>query len=241
MVVAACLSGFLLASVAGAQADSASWENTFALYGWGTGIDGDMTLGPVASSASVDFDQILGALELAAMARYRGQAERWAFVVDGIFAGLGGTHEGALRDQELDFDEIVVQADVAWRRSRNVEFLLGVRYVRLQTTLDTSTLLGGEVRRENDATFIDPVVGLRLLGTPGERLRLQAQADVGGGAGLDLTWQAMLNLGWQATDSLSLWLGYRAIGMDFDDSGARNRFSADLVSHGPILGTALRF
>ena len=224
-----------------ACAQSTEWQNTFVLYGWATGIDGDMTVGPVESSAAVDFDQILENLELAAMARYRGQGERWAFVVDGIFAGLGGTHEGTLVKEDLDFDEIIFQADAAYRMNDNVELLFGARYVRLQTTLKITSVLGGEARLENDATFIDPIVGVRFFGAPGEKLRLQAQADIGGGTGMDLTWQAMFNVGYQATDRVSLWLGYRALSMDFDDSGGRNLFSADLLSHGPLVGAALHF
>lgn len=222
-------------------ADGSAWQNSVVLYGWGTFIDGDMQLGRVESSADVDPDQIFDALELAAMARYRGQGEHWAFVADAIFAGMGGTHQGPVVKEDLDFDEIVFQADAAYRLNPNVEFLFGARYVRLQTTLDTTTVLGGSERRENDATFLDPVVGVRLFGAPGERLRLQAQADIGGGAGMDLTWQAMLNFGYQATDSCSIWLGYRAISMDFDESGGRNLFSADLLSHGPLVGVALHF
>ncbi len=238
-VLALLVSGLTLPGTALAQATE--WQHTFVLYGWGTGIDGDMTVGPVESSSSVDFDQILENLELAAMAGYRGQGERWAFVVDAFFAGLGGTREGAVVDADLDFDEIIFQADAAYRMNENVELLFGARYVRLQTTLKLTAVLGGEERLENDATFIDPVVGVRFLGAPGEKFRLQAQADIGGGAGMDLTWQAMFNVGYQATESVSLWLGYRALSMDFDDSGGRNRFSADLLSHGPLLGVALHF
>lgn len=239
VAITLCLAGVAVPGAAVAQ--SSDWQNTFVLYGWGTNIDGDMTVGPVESSADVDFDQILDSLELAAMARYRGQGERWAFVVDGIFAGLGGTHEGELVEEDLDFDEIIFQADAAYRMNENVELLFGARYVRLQTTLKLSGILGGEARLENDATFIDPVVGARFFGAPGEKLRLQAQADIGGGAGMDLTWQAMFNVGYQATDRVSLWLGYRALSMDFDDSGGRNLFSADLLSHGPLVGAALHF
>lgn len=231
--------GFVLPGIGSAQ--SSDWQNTFVLYGWGTSIDGDMTVGRQESSTNVDFDQILDSLELAAMARYRGQGERWAFVADAFFAGLGGTREGAVVEADLDFDEIIFQADAAYRMNENVELLFGARYVRLQTTLKTRSVLAGEERLENDATFIDPVVGVRFFGAPGEKFRLQAQADIGGGAGMDLTWQAMFNVGYQATDRVSLWLGYRALSMDFDDSGGRNLFSADLLSHGPLVGAAVHF
>ena len=58
---------------------------------------------------------------------------------------------------------------------------------------------------------------------------------------MDFTWQAMIHLGYQVNEDLSLWLGYRGIGMEFDDSGGVNRVDADLVLHGPEAGVAFHF
>jgi hypothetical protein len=232
----------LLPSVCRAQSASfEDWQNTIAAYGFLTSLDGDMTLGRAGASVDVAADQILDALEAAAMVRYRGQGGRWAFVVDGIFAGLGGTREGTLTKQDLDVDLFIVQSDAAFRFDESLELLFGARYVLFESRLQTTTASGGGERRDNDASFVDPVVGVRYLGAPGARLRLQAQADIGGGLDMDLTWQAMVNLGWQANERVSLWLGYRALEMEFDESGERNRFGADLVMHGPLLGAAFHF
>ena len=51
----------------------------------------------------------------------------------------------------------------------------------------------------------------------------------------------MVNVGWSLSEATSLWLGYRAIGMEFDESGGRNRLDADLVMHGPQAGIAFHF
>lgn len=234
----------VLASPNPCQAQSSSsvdWQHTLAVYGLATAMDGDLSLGEVDAPIAVDADQMFDSLEMAAMARYRGATERWAVVIDGSFAGLGGTREGALAKQDLDIDIFIVQADAAYRFNRNAELLFGARYVLFESQLDTTTGIGGGRRRENDATLVDPVVGLRTLYDLGEKMRLQTQVDVGGGGGNDFTWQAMLNLGYQPSDGYSLWLGYRAIGLDFDESGGRNRFGGDVTLHGPAAGVAFHF
>lgn len=243
LAVVALLSLPIVLPSAGLAQPAASdgWQHTLALYGLATAMDGDLAFGEVEAPIAVDASQMFDSLEMAAMARYRGQAERWAVVIDGSFAGLGGTREGALTRQDLDIDIFIVQADAAYRLSEFAEVLLGVRYVRFESRLDTTTVLGGGRRRENDATLIDPVVGLRTLSELGETMRLQAQLDVGAGGGNDLTWQAMLNLGYQPSDRYSFWLGYRALALDFDESGGRNRFGGDVTLHGPALGAAVHF
>lgn len=230
---------FTLPSVRPAHAET--WEHTLALYGLGTAMDGTLSFGEIDASITVDADQMFDSLEMAAMARYRGQTDRWAFVIDGSFAGLGDTREGAVTKQDLDIDIFIAQADAAYRFGANAEVLFGVRYVLFESQLDTTTAAGATRRRENDATLVDPVIGLRTLGNLGEKMRLQSQVDVGGGGGNELTWQAMLNLGYQPSDGVSLWLGYRAVSLDFDESGERNRFGGDVILHGPAVGVAFHF
>jgi opacity protein-like surface antigen len=215
--------------------------HTLALYGLGAFIDGDMTFGELDTEVDVDVSDIMDSLETAAFARYRYQNEQWGFVVDGQFAGLGDTGEEGNVRTHLDMDLLVIQADGAYRFSDTAEALIGVRYVRFEGEVDVHFLGDGSIHRENDASFWDPVIGLRTLVPLGEKLRLQAQGDVGGGANMDFTWQGMIHVGYQVSDGLSLWGGYRGIGMEFDDSGGRNRIDADIVMHGPEVGVAFHF
>jgi hypothetical protein len=216
-------------------------NNSFALYGLGAFLDGDTTFGERETEVDVDVDQVLDSLEIAAFARYRHQNERWAFVFDGQFAGLGGTSESGPVKTDLDLDLYIFQADAAYRFSETAEALLGVRYVRFDGEVDVEFLGQGSVHRENDASFWDPVIGLRTLTPLGEKLLLQAQGDIGGGANMDFTWQGMVHVGWLLSDGLSLWLGYRGLGLEFDDGGGRNRLDADLIMHGPEAGIVFHF
>jgi hypothetical protein len=215
--------------------------HSFALYGIFAFMDGDMTFGENESEVDIDAADVLDSLEIAAFARYRYQAEDWAFVLDGQFAGIGDTLEEGPVTTDLDLDLYIFQADGAYRFSDTAEALIGVRYVRFESALELRFAGDGQINRGTDASFWDPVIGLRTITPLGDRLRLQAQGDAGGGANMDFTWQAMINLGWALSDSTSVWGGYRALGMEFDESGGRNRLDADLVMHGPQAGIVFQF
>jgi hypothetical protein len=230
-----------LSIVAGSASALEGRSNTFALYGIGAFIDGDLTFGELESEVDVDADEIFDSLEAAFMARYRHQNEQWAFVFDGQFTGLGDTDDSGQVKTDLDLDLFILQADGAYRFSENSEAFLGVRYVRFEGEVDVHFLGDGSLHRESDSSFWDPVIGLRTMRPIGETTLFQAQVDVGGGANMDFTWQGMFHFGWQVNDGLSLWAGYRGIGMDFDDSGGRNRIDADIIQHGPEVGVAFHF
>jgi hypothetical protein len=212
------------------------WGHMVALYGWGVSVDGSSQYGRLASGgADVDTSQVFDTLELAAMARYRAQTERWAVVFDGSYASLGGSRDTPRT--EIDLNGYVFQLDGAYRFNEHSEALAGVRYVRLETTLD----VGRDALARHlaaDASLWDPVVGLRTQVPIGDRWLLQAQGDVGGGANMTFTWQAMANVGWKLSERSSLWVGYRGLGMDFDDAGNKNKLSMDVTFHGPVLGAA---
>ena len=61
---------------------------------------------------------------------------------------------------------------------------------------------------------------------------------IGGfGVGADLDWDAMGGIGYEWTDKFSTVLGYRAIGIDYDDDG----FVYDVVQQGVALGLVFNF
>ena len=211
------------------------------LYGMGAFIEGDVKFGEFQGQVDIDASDIFDALEAALFGRYRNQSERWAFVGDVQYSDLAESLERFPITTDLDIEFLVLQGDVAYRFSDRVEALAGIRYVRFEGEVDVFFAGAGSVQRENDASFWDPVVGVRTLRPLSDRLWLQAQGDIGGGANMDFTWQGMVHLGYVANESVSLWFGYRGLGMEFDDSGGRNRVDADLIQHGPEVGVAFHF
>ena len=187
------------------------------VYSWLTWMDGDSSLGPVDTGVDVDVSDLLDALEFSGSARYRGQTDDWSVVVDGIYASFGVRGEGPLRT-DFDLNQIVLQADFGWRFSPESELFGGVRYVRLESEVKVRPP-AGEVRHEADVSLWDPVVGLRTIRELRPRWLFQGQVDAGGGANMDFTWQAMAHVGYHPGERYGFWLGFRALGIDFDEGG----------------------
>lgn len=54
--------------------------------------------------------------------------------------------------------------------------------------------------------------------------------------GSDLTWQVLTTVRRQNTDRFGWYLGYRAIGFDYEDGKGRNYQRYDLTQQGPLAG-----
>jgi hypothetical protein len=168
----------LLLPVAARAAGFVTADNTLTLYGLGAFIDGDVTYGEMNNTVDIDASDVVDSLEAAAFARYRHQNERWAFA--------GSTPDSAIASRraittDVNFDLYVFQGDVAYR-SESVEALAvsATSVSRGKPTCTSATAGPFTVR----AT---PRSGIRSSGCApwcrlSERLGLQAQGDIGGGA-----------------------------------------------------------
>ena len=222
------------------------WQNNVFVYGWAAGVTGTTQLGTREIPVDVKFGDILDNLQAGFMGHYRGASERFSFVADLIYLDLGKSREGRVL-QRADLRQVLVDLTGAYRFSPVVEAFAGIRI----TDVETKVKLGlpsfpelGTIERGDSKTFYDPIVGARLLTPLDENRRwwVQAQADIGGfDVGTKLTWQAAGNAGFRVTDWFSLWGGYRALGMDFENLGAREQYSQDVVLHGPSFGLGFHF
>jgi hypothetical protein len=88
--------------------------------------------------------------------------------------------------------------------------------------------------------WFDPIVGVRVRVDLTEKLSLGAQGDFGGfgsgsgdGSASEYTGMAQAGLGYQASESITVLVGYRVLEVQRDH--------ADLIMHGPIVGGMIRF
>ena len=51
----------------------------------------------------------------------------------------------------------------------------------------------------------------------------------------------MANVGFKPVKWISIFGGYRALGQDFKDAGAREKFGLDVTYRGPVFGVAFHF
>jgi hypothetical protein len=101
---------------------------------------------------------------------------------------------------------------------------------------------GGTQRYKLDTDWFDPVIGLRVAGDLSEKWYLALSGDVGGfsiGSASDLTWQAMLVLGWRFGEHWSAQLGWRALDIQRSRGGTGSK--VELLLHGPLLAATYRF
>jgi hypothetical protein len=63
------------------------------------------------------------------------------------------------------------------------------------------------------------------------------RGDIGGfGVGSKFTWNTSALLGYSVSRVVSVWLGYRALGLDYKSGSGFNKIEFDAIMHGPILG-----
>ena len=109
---------------------------------------------------------------------------------------------------------------------------------RLSVDLDPIGGLLGRTNFSDGDTWVDPMIGAKARLNISDGFYLTGWGLVGGfDVGSDLTWDAMGAVGYEATNSVSLIAGYRALGVDYS-SGP---FLFDVVESGPIVGASIKF
>jgi hypothetical protein len=99
--------------------------------------------------------------------------------------------------------------------------------------------------RSGDLEWVDPVVGARIRHqiAPGRELMLLG--DVGGfGVGSEFSWQAVATYGFDLKcfgTPLHTVIGYRALAVDYSESGRFGKNELDVVQHGPLLGVTFNW
>ncbi|MDX8508746.1 hypothetical protein [Mesorhizobium captivum] len=123
-----------------------------------------------------------------------------------------------------------------------LDLMAGARIWDIHNDIDISLTAGGPplaaFSGSDGATWVDPMIGAKVRYNINETWYLNGWALIGGfGAGSDLTWDLLAGVGYQYNEHVSFALGYRALGVDYDHDG----FVYDVVQHGPILGTVIKF
>jgi hypothetical protein len=101
------------------------------------------------------------------------------------------------------------------------------------------------VARASDLEWVDPVVGGRMRHQFASGSAFNLEGDVGGfGAGSEFSWQAVATYGFDVNifnTTMRSVVGYRALSVDYSQTGAHGRNGLDWVQHGPVLGVAFRW
>ena len=104
----------------------------------------------------------------------------------------------------------------------------------------------GTLSASGSASWVDPLVGLRLRHQFAPGWNFVASGDVGGfGVGSKFSWQALaaLNYDFYVHNGIT-WsgmAGYRALYVDYSKGSGLNQYEYNMTMHGPIIGLSARF
>jgi hypothetical protein len=231
----------LVAPHAAAQSGTGGWEFTIAPYLVAAGMDGAMTVKGLEADVDVPFDTILENLDMGAMVHFDMKNDRWMLSSDLVYMDLEGSKDAAGGTATASMTETLFEVAGGYRLSPAVTLLAGARLVDLGAGLRYA---GPNLEREAEASksWVDPLVGVHVVAPLSERWWLGVHGDVGGfGVGSDLAWQAYANVGFHASDLVSVLVGYRVIDIDYQEGSGNDLFRYDVMTAGPQIGVAFRF
>ena len=234
------------------------WRFTLAPYAWAAGLSGDVGLfGRNPIEVDVPFSDILENLDVAAMGLAEAHNGTWGVFADldyvtigagnSITRAVGGDPAVSARvDGSVDVQELMATLMGQWRvldqSNVTLDLLGGVRYWNVDTDLTFKLEANGvkvkSLSGSDGAAWIDPMIGAKLLIDTKTPFYLTGWGMAGGfGVGSDFGWDVMGGLGYKWTERFSTVLGYRAVGVDYEEDG----FVYDVIQSGAVLGAVVSF
>ena len=235
--------GFLLHPQLMAAQDK--WDFVVAPYVLAPSIGGTTTLGRVGGDVSIDPGDVWKNLNSGGMLRIEGRHETgFGFAMDYSFMDLGDGASSPIGDIRADYNQSVFEAVATYQMDSNgdqVDLYAGLRHWDIDAKV--SILTGPATGQVNHkANWTDPIIGLRWQRQLSPDWRLMMQGDVGAGES-DFTWNAMGGLAYDRWENTSLFIMYRALGVDYQKGvrGTSSFFEYDTVTQGMLAGVGFRF
>ena len=241
---------FCWANPAAAQ-DTDSWQHELTIYGWYSGIDGDVQFpGPlgVGSDFTVDASDIISNLNMIFMGGWQSKKGKWSFIGDIVYMDVGDSGNqtvtpgtsGVPLNASLDLDISTwllnggIGYDVVQTEGTTLAVVGGLRYM----TLDVDVKAGVQRRTTEQSGsdgLLDGIVGVSGSFNFNENWYLPYHADIGAG-GSELTWQLFAAIGYRFSWG-DVRLGYRHLVYELDD----DYLMQEMVLSGPLLGVGFTF
>ena len=247
VIVTACmLLGGISAQAQTQATGQDGWHYSLLVYGWGTGLSGD--LGPNIKQFEVhaSTSDILSNLDFAAMAHFEAHNGKWGILVDPIYANLGKTVDSQGRRLErtidLNLEASVLGVAGSYQITKSpdadLDFTFGGRYTGLSADITPRRLPAFHA----SYSWVDPVVGLVGSVRMSKAWTFGYRADIGGfGVGSDLTWSGALTFDAQVSKAVSITFGYVALYNDYTTGSGPRQFKFDATFMGPALGVAWKW
>ncbi len=233
------------------------WEFFVAPYFWMAGLDGKTTVNGVESNVNFSFSDIWENLDVGAQVHLEGWKGKWGMFLDATYLKLSNDGSGVSPtygpvDIDVRIEEWIVEGGAFYRfltrpidreRRVSVDALGGLRYISLYGRLSAFVpLVGLDTSPSGTKDWVDPFLGLRLMADITKKLAIAVRGDIGGfGVGSHFAYNASAIFGYHFSPMVSAWLGYRILGIDYEDGHGPDKFKYDVTMQGPIIGIGFRF
>lgn len=237
----------LAADVTPAPSEASGWTFTVEPYMWLAGIDGTVAaLGgpPVDIDASIS--DVLSALDIGLMGVGQARNGRFSIAGDAFWVKLGdegGTPRQVLADKyDLTINNLMLTGvagySLIYQDGVNFDLVGGARLWSIENDLTLKGGLVGKASFDQTETWIDPVVGFKGSAELGSNFFVTGWALAGGfGVSSKFMWDVQGSIGYQFNDWSSATLGFRALGVDYENGG----FEYDVMQAGPMMGAVFHF
>lgn len=238
---------------ASAPPTSAPWRFQATLYGWATGINGDVGMRHLPDHAlDVPFHEVLANLEGGAMGAFYATNGQWMVFADLVYAKLShDLSSPALGGVKLDLGltQTILSGAVGYvlplsRPDLDVSVTGGLRYVSFKATESINFMaLPISLGARETEDWLDPTIGLFSRWRLDPKWFITGLVDLGGfGVGSKLSSAGYLGVDYQWTKGFSTGLGYRYLYEDYEGATTpTGTFRYRATMHGPALSASWQF
>ncbi|HVR98434.1 MAG TPA: hypothetical protein VMW27_17605, partial [Thermoanaerobaculia bacterium] len=202
-----------------------------------------------------DLADVLDDLDFSIQAHLEGQRGRHGVLLDVSYSDLGD------EDKHIDLAgpaEIVAKGDLEMTLleaaaifnprgdGTGLTVIYGARIVDIDEEIDARIVLGpastASRRYEASSTLLDGMLGVRHIGRLSDRWSSVLRADASAG-GTELTWNAMLGLGYTfgASGRYALFAGYRYMEIEFEEEDQQAEIESQVKLGGFLTGLRIGF
>jgi hypothetical protein len=222
------------------------WEVVIAPYLWAAGLSGDVGVGGRTAQIDQSFGDILSDFDIGFMGVTEVRYDRFGIFSDVAYAKLSATDKTPFQvlankihtESTSLMWTLAAEYRIVQQPGASLDVMAGFRLFSLKNSLEFKGGPLGGLDASDTETWADPIVGIKGSIDLTARLYLTGWA-MGGGFGVssDSVWDVMAGLGYRFNDRLSMALGYRAAGVDYEKDG----FTYDTVQQGPFSGIVYKF
>jgi hypothetical protein len=235
------------------------WTHAAGLYLWGVRANGNVTAGGDTHDIKMSGGDIIKSGNIGLGAHWEGYSNRWGFYIDGVYTSANTEYterdvkiEPGLSLGLFDFGAAYVLLGAPPARALrqegplekmpvSLDLYLGGRYTFIDVTSD-STSDSGTTSGGGDASFVDPVIGLRANFPVTETLLFLFRGDVGGFTlGSDFSSNFGMALHWSVAQKWWLNFLYRWYTVDYRSGSGADEVVYKMTHQGPVFGVTYVF